>query len=122
MALEFVDDWKKLPALTGGIYYFLIRGKRVVYVGQSQNLRHRIKHHPLRSGAWATAVVVEDRTARSLLEKFCISHFNPPKNQNFVDRDVVYARPKKKNYTCETCQRKFYRKWYLKHHVRGECI
>ncbi|MEH7355681.1 GIY-YIG nuclease family protein [Neobacillus drentensis] len=39
------DDYKKVPNYKRGVYIIENDKKEVLYIGQSDNLRHRIKYH-----------------------------------------------------------------------------
>lgn len=78
-----VMDWaaNQLPVTSG--CYGLIKGSRIVYVGQAVNVRHRVGQHLRRAGGFPCDKVAWCAVEKDVLnhvESGLIAHWNPPFN------------------------------------------
>lgn len=60
------------------IVYFLFRGKDLVYIGYTLDIRERIKTHSVRFTFDKIAIAgCKDKSTATWLERKCINHFKP---------------------------------------------
>jgi predicted GIY-YIG superfamily endonuclease len=64
----------------GGGIYILRNGDKVVYVGRSKAVRHRVKNHYIRPFDSVEVLVCEDAQTRSQLEAETILKLSPARN------------------------------------------
>lgn len=77
--------WREI----GAVYRILSDAGRVIYVGQTDNLKERMDDHRgndkhcmhRHSPTWVVVEVIGDEASRLLRERQLIDHFDPPCNK-----------------------------------------
>ena len=95
------SDYKNKMRNYNGItcIYFLVSEQKIVYVGETINLRNRLTTHK-RNKDFSTVYVIqcEDRWVSTLIEKSAIAHFKPPFNTMHKNKAVYDVFAEHNNY------------------------
>jgi hypothetical protein len=78
----------------GAGVYFIHDAGRIIYVGESVCLLHRLQSHPHAKAGRDVSVIQCDKSQRRRLEAFYIGVLNPPLNRESSERcPVIYRSP-----------------------------
>ena len=84
-----------IPASAG--VYFIYEDRSIVYVGESADLRARLRRHPHITSSRNVAVIECEASQRKRLEAFYIGVFNPLLNRESTFRCAVANRRRRKD-------------------------